>query len=100
MGQQNSKSESDKRRQMACHYCYHKIDMNEPLVKVYSYDKLDGLIMCRKCLFSPTRRGNLEILQKDIKEYMAEPSIMYIPESDIEAQNKTYKGVGWSGDGI
>jgi hypothetical protein len=62
MGIQTSKLD------MVCHYCYQKIMLNEPLVKVYSNNKLDGLIMCRKCLFSPTRRYNMEVINKDIKD--------------------------------
>lgn len=84
MGQQPSKSEADLRRQMTCHYCYQQLGLNQPLVKVYSYNKLDGLIMCRKCLFSPTRRDNLEKLQMDIKEFGTKTEIEYIPESEIQ----------------
>ncbi len=62
MGIQTSKPD------MVCHYCYQKIMLNEPLVKVYSNNKLDGLIMCRKCLFSPVRRHNMEVINKDIND--------------------------------
>ena len=61
---------NEEREKMHCYYCYKTIMKNSPLVKVYSYGDLDGVILCRTCLYSPTRRENLRIIINDINKNM------------------------------
>jgi hypothetical protein len=52
-------------KQMNCEYCYQGITKNEPLLKIYSFCKLNNKIMCRHCLTDKERRINFACLHNN-----------------------------------
>jgi hypothetical protein len=62
MGNTNGKYKVACWEDMKCSYCSTKLGIDKPLVRVYSYCKLNRLVLCGECLWSKKHRYNLNPL--------------------------------------